>query len=420
MHMRKPLFSYILLIVFALSFCSYILLYIFVFSKPAVASETDLINCLYGRVIYDSSFSSNGNLVLNVFVNRATNTFGNTVDARGLVTAICKQNCIITSGESICLYGKFSDDLFICSDFVVTDKSFVCHIRQFLIQLFEKRLLGSSNNVSDYLSTALLLGRAEDSSLSIKSLAQSCGCIHILALSGMHLNVLAVLCKKLFGDGKLGKALSSVFVTFFVFVAGPRPSLVRALLMFYYSFLKPKQRLMASFITQLALFPLTMINIGAIYGYVSVFALIFIAPYINELIQPNCGVLTSYAVTLFVAPLSVFLNGQWYWITVFISPLCSVLITMSMVLGLLTLAFGNFSWLCFLKDYVYHILEVLLTYFSRFKPCPLRLLPLLYVPLAVAIVIRIRAKHVYLRKKCSKISSIHTQNKAREVENDIT
>lgn len=293
------------------------------------------------------------------------------------------------------LYGYFSDSMFICSEIMVLDKPSVCHLRQFLIQLIEKRILGASESQADLLGCALLLGRAEDSSLSVKSLAQMCGCTHILALSGMHLNVFASVCTLVFGKKKFGKCLSSIPVTLFVFIAGPRPSLIRSLLMFYFNFLHPEQRLLAAFCVQLLLFPITMINVGAIYGYAAVFALIYLAPYIKELIRPDFGIVTSYSATLLIAPVSYVLSAQWHWITIFISPLCSLLITLSMVFSLFTLVLSNLPLLSWVKSLTYRLLESALLYFSRIPPCQGGLW-LLYVPLFVAICLRVLSKQAIL------------------------
>lgn len=416
---NSPVIKFATLVIFLVAFSGYILLYIYVLSSEAIGTEKDLVCSLTGRVVYDSSYSKNGNHIMTVYITRAENSYGNIVDARGLVTCISKTQTIITCGEKVHLMGELSDSLFICSDIEVSSKGYLNHLRQFLIQTIEKRLLGKNPLNGDYLSAALLLGRAENSNLSVKGYAQESGCLHVLALSGMHLNVIALICQKLFGKKRIGRFLSCFAVTLFVFIAGPRPSLIRALLMFYFTSLKAGPRLVAAFLIQLILFPLTMMNIGSAYGYAAVFALIYVAPYVVHLLNfripyPLINVLlTSYTVILFTSPISVALNNTWYWASVFASPVCSVLVTLCMAEGLFSLLFGNMTWLAIANNGTYIALEKVLSFFSRFPASDSRHLWALYAPLVVFICLRLCANWCLFsvsRRKAPKVCTFCNAN----------
>ncbi len=85
------------------------------------------------------------------------------------------------------------------------------------------------------LSTALLLGRKEDASNPIIQLFRESGCSHLLALSGMHLQVLSGLIfwilRWIIGSKK-SKIATSLAIVLFVWIAGGKPSLIRSMIMF--------------------------------------------------------------------------------------------------------------------------------------------------------------------------------------------
>ena len=217
-------------------------------AKLRTALPKEQICILEGTLIQDSSFSSAGNYVVKLKASACSSIHGYKATAGGLVAAVGKPpngNPIISYGVKVRLTGHFSENLFIFEKLQVLRRSGINDMREYLIETMERRLFGSRAILdketepldSDLLSAMLLLGRSEDYDFPLKDLAQKCGCSHVLALSGMHLGILAGMCRLLerFGRGRIKLAarfMSLLFVGAFVFAAGPRPSLIRAALAF--------------------------------------------------------------------------------------------------------------------------------------------------------------------------------------------
>ncbi|HAE20851.1 MAG TPA: hypothetical protein DCG47_00795 [Spirochaetaceae bacterium] len=83
---------------------------------------------------------------------------------------------------------------------------------------------------------ALIIGVRDDLDAELGQAFRDAGCAHILALSGQHLAILAMLAAAILGP-LLGpfraKAVSCILVAAFVWLVGPSPSVARAALMFW-------------------------------------------------------------------------------------------------------------------------------------------------------------------------------------------
>jgi hypothetical protein len=189
----------------------------------------------------------------------------------------------------------------------------------------------------------------------------------------MHLGIIAGTCRRLFGRKYLGRVVSSLMVALFVFVAGPRPSLVRAAIAFYLGFLDIRLRSLLVFLLQMVLFPVSMTEVGCCYGYAAVFAIVFLSPYIEALLFQWMGRLSklfsaTVSVMLLSAPIQMILSGRWYPAAIVASPVAGLLVAISMLLGLLLLLFGKLQPLLWLNDKVYLALENVFTYFGSWQP----------------------------------------------------
>ncbi len=341
------------------------------------------ITALEGRMLYDSSFSGSGNALVRISLRKCRDNCGNWTSARGIVTAVGNQKAVVTSGLMVRLEGEFSEELFICESLQVIERSKVNDFREYLIEMIEKRLYGSGNvakssleswpEPSALLSSLLLLGRSEDYNFPLRDAALNCGCAHVLALSGMHLSLLASICALVFGKRKWSKVLSIIVISAFVFVAGPRPSLVRAAIMFFLGTrFNSKQRIVMAFFIQSIIFSFSMLDIGCCYGYVSVFAIIFLWPVLKAPFEILWGkkllntVLLSISVLLFCAPVQLIQDGQWCPVSILVSPIASLLVAISMSLGLLILSFSRLEFLIRLNSLVYNTLSFVFEFFGTF------------------------------------------------------
>lgn len=338
------------------------------------------ITALEGRMLYDSSFSGSGKGLVRISLQKCRDNCGNWTSAKGIITAVGNEKAIVTSGLKVRLEGKFSEDLFIYDNVQVTERSTINNFREKLIELIENRLYGDFTKGSQkepdapaLLSSLLLLGRSEDYNFPLKDAALNCGCAHVLALSGMHLSVLASICAGLFGKRKWAKILSFIVIGAFVFIAGPRPSLVRAAIMFFLGTrFNSKQRVVMAFFIQSIILPFSMLDIGCCYGYVSVFAIIFLWDVLKAPFEIVWGkkffnsVVLSVSVLLLCAPVQLIQDGTWCPVAILASPIAGLLITFSMTIGLLMLSFGKIDFLVRCNSLVYNLLAKIFDFFGTF------------------------------------------------------
>ena len=318
----------------------------------------EYIGTVEGTVVYDSSFTSSGNHLMRISLTGCVTETGDRGSASGILAAVGKEEQIISAGIRVRLEGEFRDDLFIYSRIQVLDRSIVNDIRERLIVLLEERMLGEEGDQASLTSCALLLGRTENSGLEIQEKAGKCGCSHVFALSGMHLGIFAGICMSLFGKKKFARIMSCLAVAAFVFVAGPRASLLRAALWFYLFFIPYRERTAAVFCLHMLLFPATMCDAGCCYGYLAIFAIVFLSPWVRAVLFQYIGHLSSlFAATLSVlilsAPVYIVRNGSWNPASIIASPAAAFLAACSMSLGLLTMMFGRLAFLQQVNGFIY-------------------------------------------------------------------
>ncbi len=350
------------------------LLYTANVSAPFIPFEKNTVSSITGRVLYDSSFTkSGGHLITLVLKNCHAEKTGLSGTASGIITCIGKEEAIITSGIKARLTGSFTENgLFIYKSLQVLERSKINDFREYLITKIEKLILNGDIRESEILSMMLLLGRAETYGSKIKELASKCGSLHILALSGMHLHAVTAI-TKVIKNKIIRYILSAILVTAFIFIAGPRPSLVRSGIMVLFGFLPIKERFLVSLIVQLAVFPLSFANIGLVYALLAVGAIILFS---ERLYGPSL-INTSLSVLCLTAPLSLHFNGVWYPAVIIAGPAASLLAMCSMTTGfflcvtsLVQAAFGAATpftalfgrlrtALLFLNEHIFRFLTVL-------------------------------------------------------------
>ncbi|MFW6207457.1 MAG: ComEC/Rec2 family competence protein [Spirochaetota bacterium] len=107
-------------------------------------------------------------------------------------------------------------------------------LRAHLMQDLQKRLQ-SVGRSAPCLLQALLLGYRRNGAGGLAALFRRAGCAHLLALSGMHLGILSlgilIVLTPLAGR-RLALQLSFVTILAYLFLVGPRPSMLRAVLMY--------------------------------------------------------------------------------------------------------------------------------------------------------------------------------------------
>jgi len=160
-------------------------------------------------------------------------------------------------------------------------------IRLGLIKRFEGKNWGG-------LALALLLGIKDNLDTNLAVLYRKAGCSYILALSGMHLAVLAALIafflKKPLGL-KAASIAGAAVICLYCFIVGPMPSLNRAALMYLLGAAavlgalpkKPFPILCLSFLIQIIISPAAGHSVSFILSYLALAGILIISPLLYSL-----------------------------------------------------------------------------------------------------------------------------------------
>lgn len=405
---RKALFIHCHLLCMCLLACSLLCVSVNRSLDADFCFERQYIRVLEGRVVYDSSFTESGNHFMRIQLTSCALSGGDTGQASGVVPVVGKEKAVLSAGLDVRLEGSFEGEIFICDSLSVTRRSILNDWRERIIGLLERRLLGEEYDRSVLLSIRLLLGRADSGRTDIQEKAAECGCAHVLALSGMHLGIIASLGTLVSGRRRhVAQVLSSLLVAAFVFIAGPRASLVRAALFFMLSRIPAERRTAIVFVIQCVLFPFTMVEAGCCYGYLAVFAIVHLSPYLDGILHQYVGRLSklvsaSLAVLMFSVPFQMVMNGFWCPAVIIASPVSGLLAGLSMVMGLLLLAFGHLAPVVWADRVVYTAMDRLFDLMlglphARWGGYAI----LLAVPVLLFVLNRIIAGHVIKKKRAS-------------------
>lgn len=130
---------------------------------------------------------------------------------------------------------------------------------------------------------ALVLGDKSDFDYEFEADVSKAGISHILAVSGMHVGFLASLCMLVFGK-RNGGIFAGIFVTMFLFIVGPSPSILRAVIMQYMIiiawFIKrensSKVSVWVAFVLLIMFEPYVMFDVGFILSFMSAISIIYL------------------------------------------------------------------------------------------------------------------------------------------------
>ncbi|MHB1347518.1 MAG: ComEC/Rec2 family competence protein [Candidatus Humimicrobiaceae bacterium] len=172
--------------------------------------------------------------------------------------------------------------------------SFRAKIHECLSYLFLKCLSGQNAS----LAAALILGIQSNISHEITESFKKSGIYHILAISGLHISIIALFIlqtlKKIFSSGRTAKIIISSIIVFFLifynFIVGEKASMLRATIMFCLVFFSKdifkdysqSNVLLITYMILLFARPDYLTNIGFILSFASVAALTYISPIIKK------------------------------------------------------------------------------------------------------------------------------------------
>jgi ComEC/Rec2-related protein len=205
---------------------------------------------------------------------------------------------------------------------------FLARLRAAIAARFASALLVVAGRAGA-LAQALLLGVKDELDTEFKGLFQSAGCAHMLALSGQHLSIICTLAalaaKRVLHGEKPARRASLVFAWFFVWLAGPGPSLLRAALMLTAAeFGRILDRPQSSFALlslaslMLALFsPSSITSLSSIYSFAAMAGLVLFAGRFDYALRPympariSQAFAASSAAVCATAPVSILVFGTF-------------------------------------------------------------------------------------------------------------
>jgi len=218
----------------------------------------------------------------------------------------------------------------------------------------------------DYIKT-FILGDKGDLDDDIKLIYQENGISHLLAISGMHISLLASILKFILKKIKYNHILISLFLLFYCFLTGFSPSIIRATLFFIFSkYIDIKKLIVIVFCLMLLYNPYYIYNVGFLFSFVVSFYLIMFSKLINKY--------NNYFVKIFIISLISFLAGLPILINNFYSiNLMSVFLNIIFVplvsfvifpLSLITFIFPFFDNILYLFINLFELLSI---FFNKFN-----------------------------------------------------
>jgi ComEC/Rec2-related protein len=238
------------------------------------------------------------------------------------------------------------------------------------------------------LSIALLLGRKEDTSNPIIQIFREAGCAHLLALSGMHLQVLSGLILWILSwimGPKKSKIITSLSIILFVFIAGGKPSLIRSMIMFIIIANRRKKDLMNSafllsslactLVIQSLVFPASCSGPGYFLSYSAILGIVVFSGKISVRLPgvfPSAlrsAVAASIAAFTVSSPFLIHFFGKLYPIGIIAAVPLTVFVTFYMISSMIyLLPISSKGILLIFKELLtleYRVIEGVSLFFSK-------------------------------------------------------
>lgn len=223
------------------------------------------------------------------------------------------------------------------------------NVRRSILKVLQHELWGA-------FASALLLGMRDDLDGELVEMFRKSGSSHVLALSGMHLGIiaglLAFLLRKILGL-RLSATLSLFVLVIYVYIAGFQPSLTRSLIMYMlilFCFLSGINASLVpivglAFLIQLFLDPLGMASLSAMLSYLALAGLVLLSPIFSDVLRGKVprplgnSLGASLGAFTATAPLVAVVFGVIYPIGIFVGAILSILASFFMIGSIVYLVF---------------------------------------------------------------------------------
>lgn len=357
------------------SLCAFLILFIPLSTElqtPRFGMDESRIVQIQGRAVADSSVSSSGKFVIRVRLSGCLDASGNRTGCSGVINAVGEESSMIEHGCTLVLDGEISEDgrFFIFSNLsVVRPRSGSGLLRMKVIQAMVIRLRRNVSSGCGSLLCYLLTGRNTEGSEHLREAASESGCLHILALSGLHLGFFLSL-------ARIGarspwerplRFVSLVLALGFVWLIGPRSSLNRAAIAAVLGVAFPKLkgglRLAVCAVIQVLFFPYSVPGTGCAYSYLAICGIITLGQVIRRGTFRSCpkalrGQLgASWGAVCVTGVYSLLDGGEFHPLALILSPPAGFLAFAVMCTGALKLVFPGWGPVCAASEFFYRALS---------------------------------------------------------------
>lgn len=313
-------------------------------------TEESRIKEIEGIVVKDQSETQSGYYYLVVDCYKGFLKDGTSVSLKGQIPILFNKDYDLLMFTPLRATVEYSEDIkiFKAKDVTVLCKNpkYGSFLNKLIFSVRDNRIF-LLKKIKSYVHIALarmlLLGRCDQEGFVFKEYALKLGCAHLLALSGMHLSIIALFCSFLLGlfiNKNLTKYFSLIFITYFIYITAPIPSLLRALIMYVLNLFKIKGELkseivlLLSAIIQAIIFPSTFISAGCLFSYGALCAIFLYSSIFKDVNIVLSSILTTVFAILITYPLSISLGGSWCILSIILAPCLTVFITVEMILAL--------------------------------------------------------------------------------------
>ena len=336
----------------------------------------DGIRWAQGVLCQDSSITRKGGTLFNVNVRKVRNDFIEATASENISVYIRDVQYRGIYGDEVEFYGLIKSDdidLYFAESCSIIKRSPFSSLRARLLASAEKRIMTVTNRFRDDVDLAakglamkLFFARnIADVDDELQPLVSKTGLAFVFALSGMHLNVIASLIRRLLR--KRTTAIKSgvvafVLVTAYFAFASRSASFVRAYLMFLLSFVFPSDFLIllpVAFLLQNIFFPLTVASVSFDYSYLATCGILLLHKPISIALRMCVGkALSRYfslglSAVLLSAIAGLSMNGEFVAMSLIIGPIAALLASGFVVLALFLIAFRKSIIFSYVARYLY-------------------------------------------------------------------
>ncbi len=322
--------------------------------------------------------------------------------ADGIVYVIADQDDVM-EGDVLYLAGSASGVILRSYSSSLISTSLLRPIRRFFREMIISRLrCGEAGE----LALRLILGTGEMGGYSLFDQARISGLSHVLALSGMHLSIIAMMLSKIlvFLNRKHSDAIISIFLFFFTMLSGWRPSLLRAFL--FRLLLRFSGDTEDSFLmSALILFAFqeeALADLGAQYSLLSLGGIFLLSERICRGIRAllplpyaiSSSAASSLAALVFSAPLTMRIFGVYTAASVLYTLPASAIITLYMIVSIICLFLPLFP----LLEAMHLLAEAFFSFAARFPQAegPEPYIAMVSVSLLLCLIAWAEARHTHL------------------------